>query len=113
MFYDNFIKSCNFVGKSPSLVLQEAGIDKSAASRWKKGKCPTDATLRKLADYFGVSPTDLTGETYLKVSRGEVLPADILTPEASRIARAYDRADAHTKSLVQLALKPYSDENAR
>ena len=63
MFYDNFIKACNLKGKTPSAALSEAGIDKSAATRWKNGKKPTDATLRKLADYFGVSPEELTGST--------------------------------------------------
>lgn len=63
MFYDNFIKACNLKGKTPSAALSEAGIDKSAATRWKNGKKPTDATLHKLADYFGVSPEELTGST--------------------------------------------------
>ena len=63
MFYDNFIKACNLKGKTPSAALLEAGIDKSASTRWKNGKRPTDATLRKLADYFGVSPEELTGST--------------------------------------------------
>ena len=63
MFYDNFIKACNSIGKTPSAALSEAGIDKSASTRWKNGKKPTDATLRKLADYFGISPEDLTGST--------------------------------------------------
>lgn len=63
MFYDNFIKACNLKGKTPSAALSEAGIDKSASTRWKNGKKPTDATLRKLADYFGVSPEELTGST--------------------------------------------------
>lgn len=63
MFYDNFIKACNARGKTPSAALSEAGIDKSASTRWKNGKKPTDATLRKLADYFGVTPEELTGST--------------------------------------------------
>ena len=63
MFYDNFIKACNLKGKTPSAALSEAGIDKSASTRWKNGKKPTDATRRKLADYFGVLPEELTGST--------------------------------------------------
>ena len=63
MFYDNFIKACNLKGKTPSAALSEAGIDKSASTRWKNGSPPNDATLRKLADYFGISPEDLTGST--------------------------------------------------
>ena len=68
MFYDNFIKTCNMRGISPSAALIEAGIDKSAGTRWKNGKYPTDATIQKLADYFGIAKTDLTGETFLKVT---------------------------------------------
>lgn len=49
--------------KTPSAALVEAGIDKSASTRWKNGKRPTDTALRKLADYFGVSPEELTGST--------------------------------------------------
>ena len=35
MFYDNFIKACNFKGVSPSAALVEAGLNKSAGTRWK------------------------------------------------------------------------------
>ena len=63
MFYDNFISACNSVGKTPSAVLLEIGLGKSAGTRWKRGEMPTDATLRKLADYFGVSPEEQTGST--------------------------------------------------
>ena len=63
MFYDNFISACNSVGKTPSAVLLEIGLGKSAGTRWKRGEMPTDATLRKLADYFGVSPEEMTGST--------------------------------------------------
>lgn len=63
MFYDNFIRACNLIGKTPSAALSEAGIDKSASTRWKNGKKPTDATIHKLADYFGISPEDLTAST--------------------------------------------------
>lgn len=63
MFYDNFIRACNSIGKTPSAVLLEIGLGKSAGTRWKRGEMPTDATLQKLADYFGVSPEELTGST--------------------------------------------------
>lgn len=82
MFYDNFIKACNIVGKSPSAVVQEIGITKPAVTRWRKGEIPRDATIQKLADYFGISKTDLTGETFLKVT-GPVTP----TPASSELQR--------------------------
>lgn len=64
-FYNNFVKLCNSVGKSPSRVVLEIGGTKSAITRWKNGSSPTDATAMKLAEYFGVSVEELTGETRL------------------------------------------------
>lgn len=53
-FYSNFLSMCNSAGKSPSKVVLEVGLKKSAVTRWKSGGSPTDATIKKLADYFGV-----------------------------------------------------------
>lgn len=56
MFYDNFIQLCNSVNKSPSAVVQELGMNKSAVTNWKNRQTPPrDATLRKIADYFDVT----------------------------------------------------------
>ena len=63
MFYDNYIRLCNGIGKSPSAVAEEIGLKKATVTGWKRGSMPTDATVRKLADYFGVAPEDLTGST--------------------------------------------------
>lgn len=63
MFYDNFLKACNSIGKTPSAVLIEVGLGKSAGTRWKKGEMPTDATLQKLTDYFNIPKTELLGST--------------------------------------------------
>jgi transcriptional regulator with XRE-family HTH domain len=64
-FYDNFVKLCNSVGKSPSRVVLDIGGTKSAVTRWKNGSNPTDATAMKIAEYFGVSMQELTGEAGL------------------------------------------------
>lgn len=64
-FYNNFVKLCNSVGKSPSRVVLDIGGTKSAITRWKNGGMPTDATAMKIAEYFGVPVSELTGETDL------------------------------------------------
>ena len=61
-FYNNFVRLCNSVGKSPSRVVLDVGGTKSAITRWKNGDHPTDATAMKIAEYFGVSVQELTGE---------------------------------------------------
>ena len=74
MFYDNFVKACNLHNKAPSAVAIDIGISKATVTGWKNGSNPSDATLHKLADYFGVSPEELTGSTG---------PAQRITPDGS------------------------------
>ena len=58
-FYEVYVRLCNDKGKTPSSVATDIGLSKAMVSRWKKGGSPSDATLIKVADYFGLSPTDL------------------------------------------------------
>ena len=62
MFYDNYVRLCNSVNKSPSAVAMEIGIAKPTVSRWKTGSKPNHATALKVADYFGVPVSELTEE---------------------------------------------------
>lgn len=91
MFYDNFIKACNSAGKSPSAVVVEAGISKPAVTRWKKGQQPTDASLQKLSDYFGISKAALLGSEKSPTSDEAERPEcwDLLTREEREKAREY------------------------
>lgn len=61
-FYDTYVMYCSRVGKTPSGVAREIGISKSIVSRWKNGGGkPTDSTIQKIADYFGVSVSVMRG----------------------------------------------------
>lgn len=62
-FYDNYIKLCAVHDKSPTAVSKEIGLSNAAASGWKNGKKPSAVTKQKLADYFGVTVEELTGES--------------------------------------------------
>ena len=70
-FYDNFVRLCNMAGKKPSKVALEVGISKSIVSRWKSGGGYTDATARKVADYFGVPVSELTGNSPMVIGMGD------------------------------------------
>lgn len=61
MFFENYVRLCNSVGKTPSAVALEMGIAKPTVTRWKNGSTPNSATLYKVADYFGVSTEYLLG----------------------------------------------------
>lgn len=61
MFWDNFVTLCNKKGKSPNGACAELGFSANTATKWKQGSVPRDTTLRKIADYFGVSVSYLLG----------------------------------------------------
>ena len=75
-FYENYVKLCNSVGKSPSAVAVELKLGKPSVTRWKNGAEPRDATLQKIANYFGVTVEYLKGEETKKdpATNGEVSP---------------------------------------
>ena len=86
MFYDNYVRLCNSVNKSPSAVAMEIGIAKPTVSRWKTGSKPNHATALKVADYFGVPVSELTGEKEkAPTQEGE---REIVNPDIRMIARA-------------------------
>ena len=79
-FYDNYIKLCAAHDKSPTAVSKEIGLSNAAASGWKNGKKPSAVTKQKLADYFGVTVEELTGEEQKEkpsTPAGDGLDADV------------------------------------
>lgn len=63
MFWENYNLLCVKVGKSPNAVAKELDIASGTVTEWKKGKrIPQNATLLKIADYFGVPVESLTAE---------------------------------------------------
>jgi transcriptional regulator with XRE-family HTH domain len=62
LFYLNFVRLCNSIGKSPSAVAEDMGLQRSSVTRWANGSAPRKATVEKIATYFGVDSKELTGE---------------------------------------------------
>ena len=62
-FYEKYLELCAKAGKSPSCVALEISLSKTTVNRWKNGGGVTDATALKVANYFGVSPEWMKGET--------------------------------------------------
>ena len=67
MFFNNYLRFCNAIGKTPSAVATEIGLQKSTVSRWSKGSTPNHATVVKVADYFNVPVYALTTDFDLNV----------------------------------------------
>lgn len=59
MFKKNFVNLCIKKGISPSQVCKAIGLSNSVYSQWDDNSVPRRTTLKKIADYFGVSPESL------------------------------------------------------
>lgn len=57
--YEVYLRLCNERDKTPSSAALEMGLSKAMVSRWKKGSTPSDATIIKIADYFGLTLAEL------------------------------------------------------
>ena len=68
MFYDNFVKQCNKIKKSPSAAAEDMGFHRSEVTRWSRGSTPRRANLQRMATYFGCEIEDLTKEKTPTVS---------------------------------------------
>nr|DAH47676.1 MAG TPA: hypothetical protein [Caudoviricetes sp.] len=74
MFYTRFKELCDETGVRPTAVMRKLGISPSSPGRWKAGAVPYGETVRKLADYFGVTADYLLhgGERTMRNSMGTV-----------------------------------------
>lgn len=63
MFWDVFLSLCAEIGADPTPTAVKIGFSNATATHWKNGQTPRGASLKKVADYFGVSPDYLLGKT--------------------------------------------------
>lgn len=106
MFYDNFVKLCAMVGKKPSAVALDIGINKSTVTNWKnRGTTPTDVTVQKIADYFDVSVEQLTG----KNEKNPVTETN-LTDEQQELVKLFDSASPELRAAALAVLRAANGE---
>lgn len=61
MFWENFVELCAEKEKSPTRIIEELGLARSAVTKWRNGAVPSKTSLKKMGDYFGVDPQRLFG----------------------------------------------------
>ena len=61
MFWDNFKRLCDERGDTPNGICKKLGFSNATATHWKNGAEPSGKTLKKIADYFGISIDALNG----------------------------------------------------
>lgn len=98
-FYEKYLCLCNSINKSPSAVALELKIGKPSVTRWKNGATPRDATVLKIADYFGITVEALMGDE---------LP--VLPPEGAKKAPAAEGEGA--KEVASNFIKSTNDRAA-
>ena len=74
MFWDNYYNLCLQKGISPNRAAKDMSISSGTVTEWKKGRIPQMATVKKVADYFGVS-----AESLLSIEKKQETPSEIPT----------------------------------
>lgn len=67
-FYESYVQLCNSVGKTPSAVAKEIGIQKSTVTHWSHGGNPSYSTKTKIANYFNTTVDLLDGNDSIQLS---------------------------------------------
>ncbi len=55
MFWEKFLNLCNEKELSPTAVCLKLGLSNAIATKWANGSLPRNATMIKIADFFGIS----------------------------------------------------------
>lgn len=107
---------CERKNVKPTVACREAGVGTSFINNIEaRGQVPSVEKVQQLAQYLGVTVSELLGETPeqkaatlhdsgLIVGHAETLR---LTVAEVKLALAYRAADQHTRDLVDLALAPF------
>lgn len=126
LFINNVKYRCEQKGVKPTVACRESGAGERLLENVKRGSVPSVEKAQLLAQYLGVTVSDLLGETPRTKPSFE-LPPDIpeevmlrspplirLTVAEVDMIEAYRAADQRAKDIVDLALAPFmAKEKAR
>ena len=71
VFFERYAALCKERGETPNSVAKIIGASSGSVTAWKNGTAPRNATLAKIADYFGVSTDYLLGKEKAPTISGE------------------------------------------
>ena len=99
-FARNLARRIRESGKTQVEVANETGISPSAMSSYVQGvRYPRPEYVTTLANYFGVTPGELTEDGDMKTSR-----IGKLSNEAIRIGETFDQLDALGQEVVRFVV---------
>lgn len=116
-FIQNVEELCKIRQISPTKACIESGVSRSFLTDVKnKSSSPRVDNIQKLAQYLGVTTSELLGEDCMKPTECQVMdilfvedsscsmPASSLSEEALAVAQSFDQADDKSRAMVRLAL---------
>lgn len=98
MFYENYVMYCKKIGKSKTDVAKQIGKTSKSVTGWKNGAVPRNDTLKKLADYFGVTVDDLLAD-----NKKEPAGDGGLRKEWAEVESAYKNASPEARAAALAA----------
>ena len=104
MFWNNFEALCAEKGVSYNAAAADVGVRSSGTvTGWKNGAKPRGPVLKRLADYFGVTVEELTGESEQKEkpSTPKSMNLSNLSPEDAELVRRILGASEAKKNAIR------------
>ena len=99
-FYNNYVRLCAEKNMSPSAAALAIGIKKSNVTYWKSGRNnPSDVTLAKIANYFGVTVEELMSDAPSAGIKKDPIPKDEV--EGSAKQKLLDALDGLSDSQIE------------
>ena len=106
VFVQNVKVLCVQKGVKPTNACKESGVGGSFINDIERGRNPSVTKVQMLADYLGVTTSELLGETP-KATANATEQLSLSRQEAALLL-AYRKADERTRQMVDLALEPYN-----
>lgn len=103
LFVQNIKYFCKEKGEPTTTVCKNAGVGASFVSDLNRGQTPSVAKVQALAQYLGVTTSELLGEE----KKSTPLWGSGLSSEALDVAAAYDRAAKKDQDTVRFILADY------
>lgn len=105
MFWNNFEALCAKKGVSYNAAAADVGVRSSGTvTGWKNGAKPRGPVLKRLADYFGVTVEELTGEAPEQKEKPSTPEGDGLDEQAKSFAEKLMQLDEPTRTLFNSML---------
>jgi len=109
IFVQNVKYLCLKRGVKPTNACKESGVGGSFISDINRGRVPSVASVQMLAQYLGVTTSELLGESEIKdrVSELDAQREAWMDDEEQMLVLAYRKADEDAREIVRRALKRY------